>query len=38
MIQEPSCDETCVAIEESSQELQKKLEKINDRRLGEVLV
>jgi len=38
VIQEPSCDETCVAIEESSQELQKKLEKINDRRLGEVLV
>ncbi|CAE7818924.1 unnamed protein product, partial [Symbiodinium necroappetens] len=38
VIQEPSCDETCVAIEESSQELQKKLAKINDRRLGEVLV
>ena len=34
----PSCDETCAAIEESYQELKKKLEKIHGRRLSEDLI
>eukprot|EP00438_Fugacium_kawagutii_P011903 Skav219184 [mRNA] locus=scaffold648:590067:591410:- [translate_table: standard] len=35
--QDPSCDKTCVAIEESYQELQRKLSEMG-RRLGENLV
>lgn len=34
----PSCDETCVAIEEAFESLKEKLEKIHGRRLGEHLV